>query len=113
MSLRAQIDTVDTKKNFFLGLIVASTGIVSPPIALAAGLCFGLLFLHPLPKESGALAKTLLQLSVVALGFGINLSQIIRVGRSDFLYTALGISASILLGLLSGRAMRVENTPRC
>ncbi len=81
---------------------------ISPPIALAAGLCFGLVLVHPLQRESGALAKTLLQLSVVALGFGMNLFQILKVGRSGFLYTAVSILASITLGLLLGSVLRVK-----
>ncbi len=108
MTLQARLDALDARKIFFVGLIVASSGVVSPPVALAAGLCFGLLLVHPLRRESGALAKTLLQLSVVALGFGMNLFEIIKVGRSGFLYTAISILASVSLGLLLGRFLRVK-----
>src|SRR5579875_1787728 len=99
---------VDPRLIFFLGLIISSTGMISPPVALAAGLCFGLLFVHPLRAESGRLAKLLLQLSVVALGFGMNLFQVLKVGRSGFLYTAVSISASLALGLLLGWLVRVK-----
>ncbi len=99
---------VDPRTIFFLALITAASGIISPPIALAAGLCFGLLFVHPLQADSSRLAKTLLQLSVVLLGFGMNLFEVLKVGRSGFLYTAVSILASLALGLLLGHLLRVK-----
>jgi uncharacterized integral membrane protein (TIGR00698 family) len=99
---------VDPKLLFFVGLLISASGIVSPAIALAAGLCFGLLFTHPLRSDSSRLAKLLLQMSVVALGFGMNLFQILKVGRSGFLYTAVSITASLALGLFLGRLVRVK-----
>jgi hypothetical protein len=41
--------------------------------------------------ESHSLAKLLLQASVVALAFGMNLKQVLHAGRSGFLYTAISI----------------------
>ena len=108
MSLHARLSSLDARTIFFLGLIAASTGVVSPPVALAAGLCFGLLFVHPLRSETSKLAKTLLQISVVALGFGMNLFEIIQVGRSGFVYTAISIIGSLSLGLLLGRLLNVK-----
>ena len=87
---------------------MAASGVVSPPLALAAGLCFGLSVAHPLRRESAELARTLLQLSVVALGFGMNLYEVIKVGRSGFLYTAVSIVASLALGLVLGRLLKVQ-----
>src|SRR6202012_1969904 len=64
-------------------------------------------FEHPFHMESHALAKLLLQASVVALGFGMNLKQVVHAGRSGFLYTAVSISCAVLLGLLLGIVLRV------
>src|SRR5688572_19428218 len=75
----------------------------SPTIALAAGLIFGLFLTHPFPKQAKSYSKTLLQVSVVGLGFGMNLSEVARAGRSGFLYTALGITATMILGVWLGR----------
>lgn len=58
--------------------------------------------------ESSKLAKTLLQLSVIALGFGMNLFQVLKVGRSGFMYTAVSITASLALGLLLGKLLSVK-----
>ncbi len=99
--------TLHGKNIFFIGLLIAASGLISPPIALASGILFGFTVEHPYPRESGSLAKLLLQLSVIALGFGMNLQQVVRAGRSGFLYTAIGISAAIGLGLLLGKLLHI------
>src|SRR6201982_212359 len=89
---------MNTKTIFFLLLILSATGFISPPIALCAGIIFGLAFAHPLAVDSRALARFLLQASVVALGFGMNLHEVLKAGRNGFLYTAIGISFALLVG---------------
>ena len=93
---------------FFAGVIVAAAGILSPPVALLAGLVFGLTVAHPLPGQSTGLAKFLLQAAVVLLGFGMNLGEVLRAGREGFVYTACGIAFAIGLGLLLGKLLRVS-----
>src|SRR5260370_16063259 len=102
---------MDAKTIFFVGLIVAATGIISPPVALVAGIIFGLRFAHPYMLESRRLAKFLLQASVVALGFGMDLHEVLQAGRNGLLYTALSIVFALALGLLLGRLLRVGKTP--
>ncbi len=92
---------------FVLGLILAASGLISPPFALLGGLVFGLAVAHPFNLESKRLAKFLLQASVVALGFGMNLHQVLQAGRSGFLYTAVSITAVMLLGLGFGYLLSV------
>ncbi len=99
-----------SKNIFFVGLILAASGLVSPPVALAAGLAYGLSFEHPFHLDARRLARFLLQISVVGLGFGMNLTEVLRVGASGFLYTAGSISFALLLGWLLGHLLRVEKT---
>ena len=96
-----------TKYVFFIGLIIAASGLVSPPIALAAGLIYGFGFVHPFPLEAKQLSKLLLQASVVGLGFGMDLQQVMQAGRSGFIYTAGSISIALLLGWGLGRLLNV------
>lgn len=42
------------------------------------------------------------------MGFGMNLHEVVRAGRSGFLYTALGISFALGTGLLLGRLFEVK-----
>jgi len=96
-----------SKNVFFVALILAASGLVSPPIALLGGLIYGFTVAHPFHVESKRLAKFLLQASVVALGFGMNLHQVLQAGRSGFLYTAASITAAMLLGLGLGYLIHV------
>lgn len=95
------------KKLFFVGVIVAASGLISPPFALLGGLVYGLTLTHPFHVESKQLSKFLLQASVVGLGFGMNLHEVVHAGRSGFLYTAVSITTVMLLGLGLGYLIRV------
>lgn len=102
-------DTYYVSKNiFFIGLILAASGLVSPPVALAGGLIYGFSFLHPFHVEAKKLSKLLLQASVVGLGFGMDLQQVMQAGHSGFIYTAGSISIALLLGWGLGRLLQVK-----
>ncbi|HZC21875.1 MAG TPA: putative sulfate exporter family transporter, partial [Candidatus Binatia bacterium] len=96
------------KRLFFVGIILTASGLVSPPFALLAGLVYGLTLTHPFHVESKSLAKFLLQASVVGLGFGMNLHEVVHAGRSGFLYTAVSITTVMLLGLGLGCLIHVS-----
>jgi uncharacterized integral membrane protein (TIGR00698 family) len=93
---------------FILGLLLFFSGLLSPAISLTAGIFFGLTFPHPYINESRGIARTLLQGSVVALGFGMNLHEVLKAGRHGFVYTALGISFALLAGLALGRFLQIH-----
>jgi uncharacterized integral membrane protein (TIGR00698 family) len=95
---------------FFIGIILSATGLISPPVALAGGLLFGLTTVHTFHAESRNLAKFLLQAAVVCLGFGMNLKEVVHAGRSGFLYTAISIAFAMTLGLVLGRLLKVQQT---
>ena len=93
---------------FVLALALSLTGILSPPVALLSGLLFGLLFKHPFVQASRTAARVLLQVSVVALGFGMDLHEVLKAGRSGFIYTALGITFAFLVGSALGKLLQVR-----
>ncbi len=97
-----------SKRAFFIGVILAASGLISPPFALLGGLIYGLFVTHPYQAESKSLSKFLLQASVVGLGFGMNLHEVVHAGRSGFLYTALSITAVMSIGLGLGYLIRVS-----
>jgi uncharacterized membrane protein YadS len=90
------------KLPFILSFLACFSGFISPSVALTLGILFGLILTNPFPSESGYASRWLLQASVVALGFGMNLHEVLKAGRSGFLYTALGISLRSLLDSPSG-----------
>jgi uncharacterized integral membrane protein (TIGR00698 family) len=96
---------------FCLGLIVAASGFASPPVALLLGLAFGFTFAHPFSAGSKKLSRYLLQASVVGLGFGMNLHQVIHAGRSGFAYTLLSISFAMMAGMILGVLLNVQRKP--
>jgi uncharacterized integral membrane protein (TIGR00698 family) len=81
----------------------------SPPVALMCGVAFGLLFPHPYAVKARWASKLLLQVSVVALGFAMNLQEVLRAGRSGFVYTLVGIAFALSMGTLFGRLLRVPS----
>ena len=82
----------------------------SPPAALVLGIAFALAFEHPFPKQAKDSTKLLLQASVVGLGFGMNLHQVLRAGAGGFLYTAGGIAFAMAAGTWLGRRLLVPTT---
>ena len=69
-----------TKLLFIVALLFTLTPWSSPPIALALGLALGLTAGNPFLDRSRKASKLLLQLCVVALGFGMNLGQVLEAG---------------------------------
>ena len=95
---------------FILGFLFALSPLASPPVALAVGLMFGLVFTHPFLEHSQKFSKTLLKICVVGLGFGMNLQEVLEVGRSGFFYTALSIAFGLSVGWLLGKLLKVGRT---
>lgn len=93
---------------FVAALLLSFTGWISPPVALAIGIVFGLSLAHPFAAPARNAARILLQVCVVALGFGMNLHEVMKAGRSGFVYTAIGIAFAMAGGLALGRALRVQ-----
>ena len=92
---------------FLLALGFAASGWASPPLALAIGLTFGLLFKNPFATLAAKFSRFLLQASVVGLGFGMNLHDVVRAGRSGFVYTLLGIVFTMTAGMTLGMLLKV------
>lgn len=92
---------------FLLIFTTCFTGLISPPVALTLGILFGLILTNPLPQESRTGARWLLQLSVVALGFGMDLHEVLKAGLNGFVYTALGIGFSFLVGISLAKLFQV------
>jgi uncharacterized integral membrane protein (TIGR00698 family) len=95
---------------FLAGLLFSLSPWASPPLALALGLVLGLTLANPFRRETRIVNTKLLQASVVGLGFGMNLHQVLKAGRSGFVYTALGIVFALGVGMTLARALKVRAT---
>ena len=81
-------------------------------MALGAGLAIALVSGQRSPAAVKKLTAYSLQLGVVALGAGMNLLEVWKVGSSGALVTALTLGVAITLGLVLGKALRVKgDTP--
>ncbi|HWB54143.1 MAG TPA: putative sulfate exporter family transporter [Tepidisphaeraceae bacterium] len=94
------------KESLFLLVAAAClTGYISPPIALAIGIVLALSAGNPF-KNTGKIAKFLLQFCVIMLGFTMNLPTVLKAGASGAVFAAATISTTLLLGWLIGKLLR-------
>lgn len=82
---------------------------IDTAIALTAGIAFSLILSNPFAKLTGKWSKIFLQTSVVGLGFGIGISQVISEGKHSIIYTIIGITFTIIIGNLIGRLLKVNS----
>ncbi len=95
------------KATFVALLLFCLTPWCPPPLALALGLLFALTLGSPF--NTSRPTKLLLQISVVGLGFGMNLQKVLEAGHSGILFTLATIAGTLLLGYLLGRAMHISS----
>ena len=97
----------------FIGLfLLTALPQVSSALALSAGFVFSFLFGNPFPRQTGKYSKSLLKASVVGLGFGVNIVNVLEVGRSSLLLTLVSLSVTLLLGQGIGRLLQVPANTR-
>ena len=80
---------------------------ISPAIALLFGILlslFGLKQTHIAKYTSFSL-----QASIVLMGFGMNLVQVIHTSRTGLVYTAISVVFVMLCGLLLGKLLKVDS----
>src|ERR1051326_2563882 len=92
---------------FILAFVACCLPWSTPPAALALGLVFGLTGCNPWPSHASRYSKLLLKISVVGLGFGMDLGTVVHTGRSTFAYTCIGIVCARTFGLTMGRMLKV------
>jgi uncharacterized integral membrane protein (TIGR00698 family) len=93
---------------FMVALIICTTPLSSPPLALLIGLVFAQFIGHPFVHLNSKSTGLLLKVSVVGLGFGMNVTQALEAGKSGFLFTIGSILFTILLGLLFGKLFGLQ-----
>jgi uncharacterized integral membrane protein (TIGR00698 family) len=100
----------NTLNKWFFILLFALSFVpwVTPPMALAAGIVFSFTLGNPFILKSSAWSKSLLQLSVIGLGFGIGLGEVLQAGKGAIGYTLVGIAITMLAGRLLGRLFSVS-----
>ena len=95
---------------FFVLLIFCVTPFVEPPLALILGFVVSFFIGHPYIKHNSVAAKYLLQFSVVGLGFGMNLTEAIKVGKEGLIFTVVSIFFTLIVGLIIGRYLKINKS---
>jgi uncharacterized integral membrane protein (TIGR00698 family) len=80
---------------------------VTPPMALAIGILFSLLGIKH--ARVASYTSLSLQASIVLMGFGMNLAQVISASKTGFVETAISVVFVITAGLLLTKLLKVES----
>lgn len=89
-------------------IILALLKYISSPTALILGILFTLIFGNSFQEKTKKATHLLLKSSVIGLGFGMSLMEIIKVSKDGFLLTASSIFLTIGLGLLLIKIMGID-----
>jgi uncharacterized integral membrane protein (TIGR00698 family) len=93
---------------FVVLLLVCMTSYISPPIALLLGLVLANLSGHPFLHLNHKATNILLQISVIGLGFGMNINSALAAGKEGFLFTIASIFSTLILGTFLGKWFKIE-----
>lgn len=105
MTINTSTHKILSKLVFFILLLLCFFPFISPAVALFMGLMIGFTLGNPFIKVTGKASKYLLQLSVVGLGFGMNLFESLQSGKEGMLFTILSVVLVLFLGLLVGKML--------
>ncbi len=97
------------KINFIYGIVIllCFMPFISPVIALVIGLLLSLLgFKNPYTAKYTSLS---LKASIVLMGFGMNLLQVISASKTGFIDTAISVVFVMICGLLIGKLLKVDS----
>src|SRR6201996_4729859 len=99
----------NSRKAIFIScLFLCLTPFVSPAIALLMGLIIAQVIGHPYLDLNHKATHILLQVSVVGLGFGMNVHSALQAGKEGVLFTVASITGTLIFGTLMGKWLNIE-----
>ncbi len=93
---------------FLLAFVFCLSPLISPPIALLMGLVIAQFIGHPYLHLNHRATHILLQVSVVGLGFGMNVTNAMKAGKEGFLFTVFSIISTLVIGFFIGKVLKIE-----
>ena len=93
---------------FIIFLFLCITPWITPPVALLMGLIVAQFIGHPFLHLNQKATHLLLQISVVGLGFGMNVHSALKAGKQGLLFTIISISGTLTLGWLLGKIFKID-----
>lgn len=103
-----QLNSLKIKRFLFIVLaLICLSPLISSPLALLSGIIFSVIWGNPFERYTHRYIHLLLQVSIVGLGFGLNITEALAAGRSGFLLTVCSIFSILILGYLLGKLLRI------
>src|SRR5665213_2750834 len=93
---------------FVVALIFCLTPVVTPPVALLIGFAIAQFSGHPFLHLNHKATSFLLKVSVVGLGFGMNVQNALQAGKEGLFFTVASICGTLAFGLLLGKLLKIE-----
>lgn len=93
---------------FLLAVVLCLSPLISPPIALLMGLIIAQFIGHPYLHLNHKATNILLQVSVVGLGFGMNVTSALNAGKKGILFTIVSIIGTLVIGFFMGKFLKIE-----
>ncbi|MCG7754828.1 MULTISPECIES: YeiH family protein [Chitinophagaceae] len=93
---------------FLLALVFCISPLISPPVALLMGLVIAQFIGHPYLHLNHKATHILLQVSVVGLGFGMNVTSAVKAGKEGIIFTIVSIIGTLVIGFLLGKFLKIE-----
>ncbi|GAA3933037.1 putative sulfate exporter family transporter [Chitinophaga oryziterrae] len=93
---------------FLLAVVFCLSPLISPPVALLMGLVIAQFVGHPYLHLNHKATHILLQVSVVGLGFGMNVGSALKAGKQGILFTIISIISTLAAGFLMGKVFKIE-----
>lgn len=102
------LSTTTRKALFFLAVVLCLSPFILPPVALLLGLIMAQFIGHPYLNLNHKATNILLQVSVVGLGFGMNVTSAMKAGKEGILFTIVSIIGTLVIGFFMGRFLKIE-----
>ena len=93
---------------FFLLVLFCVSPFASSPVALALGIAFTIIIGNPYEQKVHKYIHLLLQISIVGLGFGLQLDEALKAGREGITLTIMSITTVMVLGYFLGKFLKIE-----
>lgn len=93
---------------FLLAFVFCLSPLITPPIALLMGLIIAQFIGHPYLYLNHKATHILLQVSVVGLGFGMNIHNAMKAGKEGILFTVISIIGTLIIGYFMGKYLKIE-----
>jgi len=103
------VNSMTVRKIMFIAcLLICALPQIGTASGLIMGILFSLIFRNPWPRNSAQLSKIILQISVVGLGFGLGVGEVLQTGKDSVIYTIAGITFTLAVGFFLGKMLNTN-----